>query len=100
VTADITGSFRELLMFIQDDNPLTKVGDGSGGTLNLRAEPLARRGGDPAQLFSSQVHGDPATPLLEAYVGDPLLVRNLVAGTNDVHTWHSTGTGSGWSRSA
>ena len=91
VTADIMGSFREFLMFIQDDNPLTKVGDGSGGTLNLRAEPLARRGGDPARLFSSQVHGDPATPLLEAYVGDPIVVRNLVGGTNDVHTWHLDG---------
>ncbi len=67
------------------------MGDGSGGTLNLRAEPLARRGGDPARLFSSQVHGDPATPLLEAYVGDPIVVRNLVGGTNDVHTWHLDG---------
>src|SRR6202008_1772702 len=33
VTADVTGSFREVLSFIQDDNPLTKVGDASGGTV-------------------------------------------------------------------
>jgi hypothetical protein len=91
VSADVVGSFREALMFIQDDNLLTKVGDGSGSSYNLRAEPLAARGGDPSRLFSSQAHGDPATPLLEAFVGDPLVVRNLVAGTNEVHTWHLDG---------
>lgn len=91
VSADVSGSFRELVMFIQDDNPLTHVGDSSGSSFNLRVEPLAARGGDPSRLFSSQVHGDPATPLLEAFLGDPLVIRTLVAGTNDVHTWHIDG---------
>ena len=37
------------------------------------------------------VYGDPETPVLEAQVGDPVVVRTLVAGTNDVHTWHLDG---------
>ena len=43
VSADIVGSFRELVSFIQDDNPLTRVANSSGGSLNLRAEPLAEK---------------------------------------------------------
>jgi hypothetical protein len=91
VSADVTGSFREMVMFVQDDNQRTRIGDSTGSSFNLRVEPLASRAGDPAQRFSSTVHGDPATPLLEAFVGDPVVVRTLVAGTNDVHTWHVDG---------
>ena len=76
VTADVTGSFRELVMFIQDGNSLTNTGDSSGSSLNLRVEPLASRGGDPALLFSSVEHGDPATPVLEAHVGDPIVITH------------------------
>ena len=82
---------RELVLFIQDDQPLTQVGKSSGSSFNLRAEPLAARGGDPWDLFSSKIHGDPATPLLEAFAGDPLVIRALVSGTNDVHTLHTDG---------
>ena len=91
VSADVTGSFRELVMFIQDDNPLTRVGDSTGSSFNLRVEPLVPRKADPVNLFSSIVHGDPATPLLRAFLGDPIVVRTLVGGTNDVHTWHVDG---------
>lgn len=91
VSADVTGGFREAVMFIQDGNPLTRVGDSSGSSLTLRVEPLRARGADPSQLFSSQVHGDPATPIIEAFVGDPIVIRALVGGTNDVHTWHIDG---------
>jgi len=91
VSADIAGSFRELVLLIQDSNVLTRLGTSSGSTFNLRAEPLAKRGADPSTLFSSKAHGDPATPLLEAYLGDPVVVRTLVAGTNEVHTLHVDG---------
>jgi hypothetical protein len=91
VSPDITGSFRELVMLIQDDNPITRVGKSSGSSLNLRVEPLGARVGDPAMLFSSTVHGDPTTPILQTYAGDPLVIRTLVAATNDVHTWHGGG---------
>ena len=91
VSADLTGSFRELVLFIQDDSPLTNVGQSSGSSINLRVEPLASRGGDPAFLFDSGTHGDPATPLLEAFLGDPIVLRGLVSATNDVHTLHLDG---------
>ncbi len=92
VSADVSGSFREVAMFVQDDNPITHVGRSSGSSLNLRAEPLEERNkGDPSQLFSSKEHGDPETPIVEAYLGDPIVVRLLVGGTNEVHTWHVDG---------
>ena len=91
VSTDITGSFRELVLFIQDDNPRTNVGQSSGSSFNLRVEPLSTRNGDSSLLFSSQEHGDPATPLLEAYLGDPIVIRSLVSATNDVHTLHLDG---------
>ncbi|MCW3815186.1 hypothetical protein ONA91_12040 [Micromonospora sp. DR5-3] len=41
--------------------------------INYRLEPFeARRNADPADLFNSSVHGDPYTPLLHAYGGDPV----------------------------
>ena len=88
---EIDGSFRELVLFVQDDNRLTHVGNSTGSAINMRVEPLASRGGDPARLFSSQVHGDPETPLLEAYLDDPVIIRGLVPATNDVHTLHVDG---------
>jgi len=91
VGADVKGSFRELLLFAQDQSPVNHVGRSSGGAYNLRAEPLAERGGDPALAFSSHVHGDPATPLLDANLGDPIVVRALVGATNDAHTVHVDG---------
>lgn len=91
ISADVTGSFRELVLFIQDDNPLTRVGRSAGGSYNLRVESLDKRQGDPTQRFSSVVHGDPETPVLEAFLGDPVVFRTLVAGTNEVHTFHIDG---------
>jgi hypothetical protein len=91
VSADVVGSFRELVSFLQDGNPRTQINLSSGSTFNLRAEPPARRGGDPADFFSSRAHGDPATPIVEALVGDPIVFRSLVAGTNEVHTFHVDG---------
>ncbi len=93
VGTDLKGSFRELALFTQDGNPITHVGRSSGSSFNLRAEPLGpdARTGDPSLLFSSHQHGDPATPMLQAYVGDPIVVRSLVGATNDIHTIHVDG---------
>jgi FtsP/CotA-like multicopper oxidase with cupredoxin domain len=91
VSVDIAGSFRELVMLLQDGNLLTRFGTSSGSTLNMRAEPLDRRRGDPSTLFDAKTGGDPATTLLEAYLGDPVVMRALVAGSNEVHTWHVDG---------
>ncbi|MFQ6026345.1 MAG: multicopper oxidase domain-containing protein, partial [Dehalococcoidia bacterium] len=91
VSVDVTGSFRELVLFIQDDVSLTHLGDSSGSAFNLRVEPLRARPGDPSQMFNSSIHGDPETPLLEAFAGDPIVVRGLVSAMNDVHTLHVDG---------
>ncbi|MBX2998788.1 MAG: multicopper oxidase domain-containing protein [Caldilineaceae bacterium] len=91
LSADIQGSFREMVLFVQDDHPRTRTANDSGGSFNLRVEPLAPRSADPAHLFSSQVFDEPATPILQANLGDPLVIRGLAAGTNDVHTLHVEG---------
>src|SRR5262249_11433729 len=91
VSVDVAGSFRELVLFIQDDNIITRLGNSSGSSYNLRVEPLGGQGRAPPESFSSALYGDPETPVLEAQVGDPVVVRTLVAGTNDVHTWHVDG---------
>jgi FtsP/CotA-like multicopper oxidase with cupredoxin domain len=67
-------------------------------SFNLRLEPLENRlrnNPDPSLAFSSHIHGDPATPLLKAYVGDPVSLRTEAGGTNSVHVlsmhghrWH------------
>jgi hypothetical protein len=133
---DTTGSFRELVLHIQDTNFSTAntVSTGSppellvqaaaaantlaypiekqknimltpnpyinGGThttgsaFNMRVSPLSRRlavNPDPTLVFSSKVHGDPDTPLLRAYLGDPIMVRNLVTTVNETHTMHFNG---------
>ena len=40
VSPDLTGSFREMVTFIQDNNLTTHIGRSSGSALNLRAQPL------------------------------------------------------------
>ena len=48
--------------------------------INYRSEPVAERLkklNDPFAVFSSAVFGDPATPLMEAYSGDPVLVHAI-----------------------
>ena len=66
----------------------------SGSSFGLRVEPLNRRlavNPDPSKLFSSVVHGDPDTPLLRAYLGDPIVLRALDHSGNEMHTIHVNG---------
>ena len=49
--------------------------------LNYTAEPLQKRletDQDTSRVFSSEVHGDPATPIMEAFAGDSVKVHVLV----------------------
>ncbi len=131
VSAQVKGSFREVVMWVVDSNPRTAelitsdnpmAGrpsvDGTpsakylpkmnksamsylnggeattGGGYGMRAEPLSVRlanNPDPSQLFSSKFHGDPGTPLIRAYLGDPIVVRLQESSANEVHTWHVSG---------
>lgn len=77
VAAGVEGSFREFMLFLHNNNPAEGQFTLGGGTLNLRAEPWRLRAGEPAYRFSSVTHGDPHTPTVRAYVGDPVVVRGL-----------------------
>src|SRR5439155_7239163 len=62
--------------------------------LNYRAEPLEKRlarDKDTAKVFRSDVHEDPATPLLEAYVGDPVKAHILVPFSEQAHVFSLEG---------
>jgi hypothetical protein len=59
-----------------DDNPVTD------STFNVRAAPFSDRGGDASQRLTSSGHGDPRTPLLQAYAGDPVVFRLLNVSPN------------------
>ena len=76
VGAGQQGPFRELTVFLHNNNPVTG-GINEGGTINLRAEPFASRTGSAALRFSSVMHDDPRTPLPRAYLGDPFVIRGL-----------------------
>jgi manganese oxidase len=70
----VEGSFREMVIWTIDDNPVTD------STINLHAAPFSDRGTDPSLRFSSYKYGDPTTPLLRAYPGDPVVIRAIHVG--------------------
>ncbi|WP_248964524.1 hypothetical protein [Sphaerisporangium perillae] len=106
--------YRNLSLFIEDrvplfqpDNPKTpdddkfvtpygvpifparfpSSNDDQGGMgVNYRLEPFeARRNADPASLFDPAVHGDPFTPILKAYPGDPVKFRLFQLSQEESH---------------
>ncbi|HSR51678.1 MAG TPA: multicopper oxidase domain-containing protein [Acidobacteriota bacterium] len=78
VAAGANGSFREFMLFLHNNSPVEGRFTQGGGTINLRAEPWRLRdGADPAYRFSSVMHDDPHTQVIEAYVGDPVVVRGM-----------------------
>ncbi|RFU64609.1 multicopper oxidase domain-containing protein [Bacillus sp. V59.32b] len=68
--------------------------NGSRG-FNYRTERLINRFielPDTGELFSSKVHGDPSTPLFEAYAGDPVVIRLVnPSERRRAHTFHLHG---------
>lgn len=108
-------SFREFTLFVHDfallfdkeGNPLNPPevpgshDDPGVMGINYRSEPMRERlkkGEDPAYLFSSLVHGDPATPILETYPGDELMIRLLDGAHEEQHALNITGLS--WTREA
>jgi hypothetical protein len=68
----------------------------TGGGFNFRAASLSARlasNKDASKLFSSKVHGEPATPMLRAYVGDSIMFRVLHGMMNETHTFVVSGHG-------
>ena len=101
-------SFREFALFVHDFtflfdkegkplNPPAVPGshdDPGVMGINYRAEPMRERlktGEDPAYIFSSFVHGDPATPVLETYPGDELMIRLIDGAHEEQHAFNITG---------
>ena len=101
-------SFREFALFVHDFaflfdkdgkplNPPAVPGshdDPGVMGINYRAEPMRERlkkGCDPAYLFSSLIHGDPATPILETYPGDEIYIRLLDGAHEEQHAFNLTG---------
>ncbi|WP_265110833.1 multicopper oxidase domain-containing protein [Halosolutus halophilus] len=92
--------FREQALFLHDFVPLRNR-DGelitqntqhnvNAGTMavNLRNAPYYNRDGeDPAYVHSSKAHGDPPTPVLEAYEGDPIKFRVLQGAYEEMHNF-------------
>ncbi len=101
-------SFREFALFVHDFallfdkdgkplNPPEVPGshdDPGVMGINYRCEPMRERLGDhsdPAYIFSSLVHGDPATPILETYPGDEIIIRLLDGAHEEQHAFNLTG---------
>ncbi|HAP20040.1 MAG TPA: copper oxidase [Lachnospiraceae bacterium] len=101
-------SFREFALFVHDfaflfdkdgnalnPPPVPGSHDDPGVMgINYRCEPMRERlksQDDPAYIFSSLVHGDPATPILETYPGDELIIRLLDGAHEEQHCFNLTG---------
>ncbi|NLL78352.1 MAG: multicopper oxidase domain-containing protein [Clostridiales bacterium] len=101
-------SFREYALFVHDFallfdkdgkplNPPEMPGshdDPGVMGINYRSEPMRERlkcHSDPAYVFSSLIHGDPATPILETYPGDELMIRLLDGAHEEQHSFNLTG---------
>lgn len=86
------------LLFDKDDKPLnpppfpSSPDDPGVMAVNYRNEPIQFRlkepHCDPAYVFSSWVHGDPVTPLLETYNGDPVRVRLIQGAQEESHSFN------------
>ncbi len=97
--------FREYVTIFHDE---PEIKDKAGNTpispetgqpestmpINYRAEPMRNRmphcldcAGEEVSL-SSWVFGDPATPILRAYVGDPAKIRLIHGGVKETHVFH------------
>jgi manganese oxidase len=90
--------FREQVLIYHD---FTRLYDKNGKALPLETDPsdykhahgytavnysnapfFRRANADPAYVFSSWVHGDPQTPIIESYAGDPIKIR-LIQGAHE-----------------
>ena len=62
--------------------------------INYRCEPLRERlklKNAPAHVLSSLVYGDPATPILETYPGEELVLRLLDGAHEEQHCFNLKG---------
>ena len=107
-------SFREFTVNYSDFVPMYDAGgtainppkhpdlygaDQGGMAINYRNEPFPVRVNsestgkkrEPAYVFSSAVHGDPATPVFRAYQGDPVIFRFMGGAHEEGHNFTLAG---------
>ena len=101
-------AFREFALFVHDfallfdkagkplNPPPVPGSDQDPGVMgiNYSSEPMRERLGkkdDPAYIFSSCVHEDPATPILETYPGDDLVIRLIDGAHEEQHAFNVVG---------
>lgn len=101
-------SFREFALFVHDfallfdkegkalNPPEVKGSHDDPGVMgiNYSCTPMRERlkcKEDPAYIFSSMVHGDPDTPILETYPGDEMVIRLLDGAHEEQHAFNLTG---------
>ena len=104
----IGNPFREAAIFIHDfallydgkdqpiNEPMHPGSDDDPGVMgiNYRCEPMIERlkkYDDPSHIFSSIVYDDPATPLIETYQGEPLVIRLLDGAHEEQHAFNIEG---------
>ncbi|KIL52001.1 multicopper oxidase domain-containing protein [Jeotgalibacillus soli] len=108
VSHPIIPDYRDFSLFVQD---FTMLFDKNGRPIepppfpgseddpgvfgvNYKCEPLQFRLGkecDPAYSFSSYVNGDPVTPILKVYEGDPIRIRLLQGAHEESHSFNLHG---------
>jgi hypothetical protein len=81
ISADDPGS--ELINYRQEPIPL-RVGQDNGSGQFVQKAGAA---GDMANVFSSGTHGDPFTPLLQAYEGDKVKIRLIQGAQEEQHVF-------------
>ena len=90
-------AYRDFTIFMQDEDevigthimPYSQEVAGVAA-LNYELEPLNPRKeppGDPSEVFNSGVHGDPATPLMEAFAGDRVKIHVLIPFSEQSHVF-------------
>lgn len=101
-------SFREFALFLHDFallydkngkplNPPKHPGsadDPGVMGINYRCTPMRERlkiKNDPSHIFSSFRYGDPDTPILETYPGDPICIRLLDGAHEEQHVFNIAG---------
>lgn len=102
-----TSDFREQMLWYQDfarlhdgdtgeplNGPHNRTLDDQGVmAINYANAPMYRRDDKkgPAYTFSSWIHGDPQTPIIEAYKGDPVRIRLLQGTFEEQHNFQIHG---------
>ncbi|HEX2729193.1 MAG TPA: Ig-like domain repeat protein [Rubrobacteraceae bacterium] len=68
-----------------DDDPGVMGINYRNAPFQLREKDKAGNPSDPAHVFSSAVHGDPMTPVLQTYAEDPVRIRTIQGSQEEQH---------------